>query len=535
MRSKNKIENYILAGFIFGSIPPIIATGIELINEGEKLSFPTIMSLHISSPLLWLIDLTPIVMVIFMALIGRQSSRLNNTALQLEKQLKNRITQNENENYVFQALINNSPFAVVQLNLDGQIIELNPAFKDLFGYSHEEVIGKKLDEIIVSDSQKEKADEISKLVASGKIISEVVQRMKKGGSFVDVEIIGVPVIMGGKIIGVLGLYLDISIQKRMERDLIQSESRFRSLFDYSPISLWEEDFSDVKNMLDSLGDAEYIVSELMSNNELLKRSLELVKIINVNQATLDMYNASSKNELLDGLTNVMPEESIISFRKELIALVQGKTHYESETTQKRLDGKIINTNLRLTLAPGYEDNWEKVLFSMVDITEQKRTKEKLIYLSYHDSLTDLYNRAYFDEEISRLGESRHYPVGIISCDIDDLKAINDTFGHDAGDQAIKGVAKILSDVFRNEDVIARLGGDEFAGILPYYQSRDKELITNRLEKSIIEYNGGLKKDSNHYRPISLSYGFALIPSNGSLIEGCKQADKNMYLHKNGKR
>ena len=137
--------------------------------------------------------------------------------------------------------------------------------------------------------------------------------------------------------------------------------------------------------------------------------------------------------------------------------------------------------------------------------------------------------------MERLKSSRQFPISIIACDLDDLKQINDSLGHHVGDQAIKAAANILrSNVFRKEDVIARIGGDEFVILLPNVDIKDNPAIRRRLEKSIIDFNESTENDGL-YRPIFISYGYAVIQSDESLMEGYKQADAAMYTAKMKKK
>ena len=147
----------------------------------------------------------------------------------------------------------------------------------------------------------------------------------------------------------------------------------------------------------------------------------------------------------------------------------------------------------------------------------------------------MYNRAYFEEEMARLEGSRQYPVSIISCDLDGLKQINDQFGHDAGDRAIKGAAKVLSGhTFRKEDVVARIGGGEFIVILPKVDLDENRSILDRIDLGLSQFNNSLI-DDDLYRPISLSLGHAVIQEGGSLAEGYKEADQAMYSNKQKKK
>ena len=137
--------------------------------------------------------------------------------------------------------------------------------------------------------------------------------------------------------------------------------------------------------------------------------------------------------------------------------------------------------------------------------------------------------------MTRLQGSRHYPVSIISCDLDGLKQINDQLGHDAGDRALKAAAKVLSlHTFRKEDVVARIGGDEFVVLLPSVDLNKNEPVFDRVNIGIEKFNNS-NIDDDLYRPISMSMGFAVIQEGGSLEEGYKAADQAMYLNKQQKK
>ena len=116
--------------------------------------------------------------------------------------------------------------------------------------------------------------------------------------------------------------------------------------------------------------------------------------------------------------------------------------------------------------PGTRPTWSKVIVSVVDITQQKRAEDRLRFLSTHDVLTGLYNRAFFEEETTRMERGRHYPISVLMVDVDHLKITNDRRGHAAGDSLLRRAAAVLRAAFRTEDVVARIGGDEFAVLLP---------------------------------------------------------------------
>ncbi|MFX4262752.1 PAS domain S-box protein [Pelotomaculum propionicicum] len=165
--------------------------------------------------------------------------------------------------------------------------------------------------------------------------------------------------------------------------------------------------------------------------------------------------------------------------------------------------------------------------SIRDVTEKKKAEEQLKYLSLHDPLTGLYNRTFFEEGMRRASDGRFDPLGIIICDLDGLKLINDTLGHDAGDSLLVEVAKNIGKSFRKGDIVSRIGGDEFAILLTRSDEKAVEEACVRLRLSFDNYNG-----SDPEIPLNVSIGFAVgSMDTTSVSELFKEADNNMYREK----
>lgn len=197
----------------------------------------------------------------------------------------------------------------------------------------------------------------------------------------------------------------------------------------------------------------------------------------------------------------------------------------SEQTLIRTDGKrlpIMKTVVEVTLG-----NRRYLLESFVDITERKQMEEQLRYLSLHDALTGLYNRVYFEEEMRRLESGRFNPVGLVLCDVDGLKLVNDTLGHECGDMLLMESANVIKKALRQGDMVARIGGDEFAILLPQSDSKTVELICSRIRKAIKAYN---TNDAGLILSISMGIAVAnMAPVNMDSL--FKEADDNMYREK----
>ena len=179
--------------------------------------------------------------------------------------------------------------------------------------------------------------------------------------------------------------------------------------------------------------------------------------------------------------------------------------------------------------PIYDDLGEtlRVVGIAADITDLKLGEEKLKYLSLHDPLTGLYNRIYFEEEMSRIEKGRYDTVGIVSCDVDGLKLVNDTLGHDQGDNLLVTAARVIRECFREGDLVARMGGDEFCIILPDTTEPAVEKACQRIQEAVSGHNA-----TGPEIPLSISVGSAVSKgAHRNPRDLFKEADNSMYRKK----
>ena len=268
-----------------------------------------------------------------------------------------------------------------------------------------------------------------------------------------------------------GFITDITDKILSERALKQSEERFRTIFEKSQIGI---------GIYDSITGQAYHVNDRLS--EIFGRNKEQLLRINWEQYSHpedieeNLHKMSMLNEgLIDGFT----------IDKRFI----------------KPGGTIIWTNLIVTPFDSDEMANPCHLCMINDISAQKQAEEKTAYLNYHDQLTGVYNRRFYDEELKRLDAERNLPISLVMADVNGLKLTNDAFGHLVGDQMLKRIASIMKRECRSDDIVARIGGDEFILLLPRTNSLDAESIVNRINDSI-------KKEKWRNIIFSVSFGSA---------------------------
>ncbi len=247
------------------------------------------------------------------------------------------------------------------------------------------------------------------------------------------------------------------------------------------------------------------------------------KFIEVNDAFASISGFTGEEAIAD--SSISLNMWVNNENREMVvsALKEGTEVKDKEFQFRKKNGEVI---ICLFSAQIIHINSEAFILSSInDITERKKAEDEIIYLGFHDYMTGLYNRRFFEEELKRLDTERHLPISFIMCDLNGLKIINDVFGHTEGDKLLKKTAEIFKKVCRPDDILAHWGGDEFVLLLPETAISDTEEIVGMIKKECAKTN-------SQKIPVSISIGTSRKERPDEDIQTVViDAESNMYKNK----
>ncbi|MHA1481292.1 MAG: ATP-binding protein, partial [Candidatus Thorarchaeota archaeon] len=261
-----------------------------------------------------------------------------------------------------------------------KVLDVNKASLDYHGVETKEELINGLPDLLRDDTRRAFI-EVFIAVANGDISFETESEVRTASGEMKTELLQWVVPPGyeetyGK---VFLSVIDITESKRAEDALLESKQHYEALFENNPTCLWEEDFSAVKTYLDDLKSSgiQDIRKHLTSNHDALLKCVNLIKIIDVNQATLDLHKVKSKEELLEGFSQLLTDDAKPLFIDEFVAISEGKTSFDSETAYVTVSGEKRYLLLKWILQPDHTETYDKVIVSIVDISERKRAEDAL--------------------------------------------------------------------------------------------------------------------------------------------------------------
>lgn len=262
---------------------------------------------------------------------------------------------------------------------DRVLIYINDFLCNLLGYTNEEMIGHESKFFYESDKEYEKIGKLYEKALTEGVASEETKIKHKYGNVLDVIISLCPIERNDLSQGSIFSVLDITIRKQMEDHLKIEEARYRGLFEHAPISIWEEDFSEGKKFIDQLkkeGITDFY-KYFTDNHEQLIELVGLIKIININNETVRILKAESKQQVMEGLNQIFTSDSVETFKKEISSLANGETKFAYESRHKNFKNEIQDIYVTLSIAPGFENTWGKVFISVNDTTDLKKSQEAI--------------------------------------------------------------------------------------------------------------------------------------------------------------
>ncbi|HET6822016.1 MAG TPA: PAS domain S-box protein [Anaerolineales bacterium] len=261
---------------------------------------------------------------------------------------------------------------------EGRWARVNRAVCSLLGYSEEELLQKTFQDITHPDDIQSDLNYVNELL-TGKINSYQMEKryFHKSGHVVW-ALLSVSLVRDdqGRPQHFISQIQDITDRRESELALIKSQSRYRELFDSSPVSLWEEDFSLVKKRIDALRNSGVtdLKDYFTSHPEEALELATLVKVTDVNQASLDLYRVKRKEDLLKSLPETTGSDVLDHFQEEVIGLLNTPNRFTWEGTETMLDGRPMEVVVTGSIPHGYEEDWSKVIVSINDITQRKQSE-----------------------------------------------------------------------------------------------------------------------------------------------------------------
>src|SRR5947209_7936833 len=402
------------------------------------------------------------------------------------------------------SIIQCSTLGIVGKTREGVITSWNAGAERLYGYSLDEVITQPASLLVPPDHLRDEEEIDRQFLAGGRVDHYETERHRKDGGLISVAVSASPIkdVQGG-VVGISAIERDITDRKRAESALSDAEARFQSTFEDAPIGM-----ALVSIDPDSTG-----------------------RLLQVNEAFCELTGYSREHlETLD-LSALIHPEDVEEEAPLLEQLVAGEIpSYEIETRCIHAERQVVWVLVTASLVC---DDSGKPLYCIrqtQDIQERKQFAGHLEHLADHGVLTGLFNRRCFVRELSRqMSYARRYGEhgAVLFLDLDNFKDVNDTLGHQAGDELIASVAHLLGARLRETDIFARLGGDEFAVLLPRVGADEAEAVADDLMQ-VVRKNPS--PTAGRSMPLTVSVGIAPFHADAAMTADdlLIEADLAMY-------
>jgi PAS domain S-box-containing protein len=280
----------------------------------------------------------------------------------------------------FKALTENAPDGVALIDRDGHLKLVSPAGRKMFGYGLEE------DPEISPAEHTHPGDLPMVLTALSHLIENPTQSptlqyrfRHKDGSWRWLESTFTNLLQVQNVEAIVINFRDITQRRESERALLRSERRYMALFEDSPVAIWEEDFSRIKTYLEQLkqeGVTDFR-AYFLAHPQAVFECIAMTRILDINRAALQLYQAESKQALLEGTAQLLSQGEWKNYYEDLICVAEGRTGNSWEGSEETLKGRTIEISLSWSVAPDHEEDFSKVIVTTTDITERKQAEKKI--------------------------------------------------------------------------------------------------------------------------------------------------------------
>lgn len=425
------------------------------------------------------------------------------------------MTDSANKSFIYNMPLGYAYYKILCNKLgepeDYVFLQVNPEFEHITGLSGSNIIGKRASEILPSNKEElcclatcgfialnGGSKEYTKFIINLNRWYKVIVYSKERGFFIT-------------------LFCDVSEEKQL---LLNNEILITAMNDIVlERTRTEEALKESEKRL--------IAAQSMAHVGNWELNLD-TKLIWASEEAFSIYGFEYKSQYLP----LEPAQEIVfpeyreALNNALDGLINKNEKYDEEFKLKNAKtGEEIFVHSKAILLVDESGKAIKVIGTLQDITERKEKEEEIRYLGYHDKLTGLYNRRFYEEEIKRLDTERNLPISIIVGDVNGLKVLNDAFGHEKGDKLLQKAAKSIQSACRADDIVARWGGDEFVILMPKTKPEEAEKIVNKIK-------GLYSNEQVNAISVSISFGWdTKRKTDEDILKVLKSAEDYMYKHK----
>ncbi|MET0233116.1 MAG: EAL domain-containing protein, partial [Kibdelosporangium sp.] len=444
--------------------------------------------------------------------IGDMATAFNGMAQWLQDMVEEQqrsAQQLQAEHDFVDAIVNVAGSLVIVFDRDGRIVRFNKTCEDKTGYSYDDVVGKQFWEQFLPEGEREAAEAYYRDLKPSSFPDQFEHRwIRRDGLELRIDWSNAALVNDdGVITHVIATGIDVTAKRVAERDLREAQERFRQAFDHASIGMC-----------------------LVGHGAVF---------LQVNRALCDMLGYAEEDLLKMRMPEVTHPDDFAKGSAAVAAMLSGgnepfhgvKRYYHS-------DGYIVWG--QVTVSPvRSEDSSMYVVTQIEDITERRAAEARLVHQALHDPLTGLPNRALLMDRLKQvLARADRHPTltAVVFIDLDGFKDINDSLGHDVGDNVLREVARRISQQVRPEDTVARLGGDEFVVLCSDLRGEQSavemsERLTSAVGKPVTV--AGYEVEVTASIGIALSDGDALTPEDllrnaDAAMYGAKTQGKNRW-------